>query len=107
MATSSVTTVEKFIETFPILALSRITGTPTYENLKTLNEELNANATSIVTTQGGGVHGHLALTVSPAVYATLSETLFKVPELPDTVDPTGLTGPQIAEENRRYETSKN
>ena len=106
MTTSSVTTVEKYIETFPIPTLSRITGTPTYESVKVLNEELNANATSIVTTRGGGAHGCLALTISPAVYATLSETAFVIPVLPDPVDPEGLTGPQIAEANRQYEAQK-
>ena len=106
MATSTATTVEKFIETFPIPTLSRITGQPTYENVKTLNEELNANATSIVTTRGGGAHGHLALTISPAVYATLADTPFEIPTLPDEVDPEGRTGPQIAETNRLYEAQK-
>ena len=106
MATSTVTTVEKYIETFPIPTLSRITGTPTYESVKTLNEELNANATIIVTTRGGGAHGCLALTVSPATYATLSETPFETPVLPDPVNPEGITGPQIAEANRQYEAQK-
>ena len=103
MAPNTVTTVEKYIETFPLPTLSRITGTPTYEGLKTLNEELNANAASIVTTRGGGAHGYLALTVSTTVYATLSNTPFEPPILPNPVIPDGLTGPQIAEANRKYD----
>ena len=106
MATSTVTTVEKYIKTFPVPNLSRITGTPTYDSVKVLNEELNTNATSIVTTRGGGAHGYLALTVSPAVYATLSDTLFELPALPYPVNPNGLTGPRIAEANRQYEAQK-
>ena len=106
MATNNVTTVEKFIETFPIPTLSRITGTPTYDNVKTLNEELNINTTSIVTTQGGGSHGHLALTISPTVYATLSNVEYDVPTLLDEGDPEGLTGPQITEANRWYDAQK-
>ena len=103
MAPTTVTTVEKYIETFPLPTLSKITGTPTYEGLKNLNEELNANAASIVTTRGGGAHGYLALTVSATVYATLSNTPFEPPTHPNPIILDGLTGPQIAEANRRYD----
>ena len=63
MTTTGITTVKKFIETFPIPTLTRIVGQPTYEQVKELNEELNVNTASIVTTRGGGAHGHLAITV--------------------------------------------
>ena len=106
MATNNVTTVEKYIETFPIPILLRITGTPMYDNVKTINEELNVNATSIVTTRGGGAHGHLALTISPAVYATLSNTFFTPPALPPAVVTAGHSGSQIAELNRVYDKEK-
>ena len=101
MATT-VTTVDKIIETFPLPTLTRIVGQPTYEYIKEPNEGINANAASIFTTRGGGAHGHLALTVSPAVYATLSATAFVAPTLPAAVNPAGLTGPQIAEANQIY-----
>ena len=92
--------MDKYIETFPIPILSRITGTLTYENVKTINEELNVNATNIVTTRGGGAHGHLALTISPTVYTTLSNAVFTPPTLPQAVVTAGHSGPQIAELNR-------
>ena len=106
MTKASIKTVEKFIETFPIPTLTRITGQPTYEQVKYLNEELNANATSIVTTKGGGAHGHLALTVSPTTYATLSQTPFISPVLHPPVNPEGITGPHIANANKLYEEQK-
>ena len=106
MTTTSITTVEKYIETFPLPTLTRIVGQPTYEQVKELNEELNGNAASIVTTRGGGAHGHLAITVSPTTYATLSPTAFVAPTMPDPVNPAGLTGPQIANANRIYEEQK-
>ena len=109
MASSEITTVEKYIETFPIPTLTKIVGQPNYENIKDLNEELNANAASIVSTRGGGAHGHLALTVSPTVYATLSAEPYVAPTMPEAIDPAALvgrTGPQIAEINRLYAAQK-
>ena len=42
-------------------ALTHIHGQPTYASLKTLLDELEANASSVPTTLGGGVYGHLGL----------------------------------------------
>ena len=106
MTSLSITTVEKYIETFPIPTLTRIVGQPTYEQVKELNEELNANAASIVTTRGGGAHGYLAITVSPTIYATLTSTAFVAPTMPPPVDPAGMTGPQIANANRIFNEQK-
>ena len=109
MASPVVTTVEKFIETFPVHILTKIVGQPNYESIKELNEELNANTESIVSARGGGAHGYLALTVSPTVYATLSNTPFIAPQMPAALDPAVLatrTGPQIAELNRLYQMDK-
>ena len=102
MAAPSVTTVEKFIETFLVPTLTKIVGQPTYENIKELNEEINVNEASIVTAQGGRAQGHLELTVSPTVYATFSNTPFVQPTMPIVVNPTNLQGPQIAEANQIY-----
>jgi hypothetical protein len=48
---------------------------PMYETLQTLTTELKANAGSVPSTLGGGQHGHLALIMSPARYATLAHTV--------------------------------
>ena len=105
MAITSMNSVEKLIEGFPIPVLTRITGQPTYEKLREVNEELNANAASVGSARGGGAHGHLALTVSPTVYATLSATAFTAPVLPTRANATGMTGPQIENANRIYDAA--
>lgn len=44
---------------------------PTYATLRRLQQEINANAMTIHSHRGGGLHGHLVLTVTPAVYLAL------------------------------------
>jgi hypothetical protein len=51
--------------------LTKIHGKPTYPTLQTLYTELKANAGSVPTTLGGGLHGHLGLLLPPTSYATL------------------------------------
>ena len=50
--------------------------------MKTLKDELKANAASIPTTLGGGTHGYLGLILSPAAYATIAATQFIEPIYP-------------------------
>ena len=79
--TSSVPSVEDFTNAFPT-QLTPIVGEPTYATLKTLKDQLKANAASIPTTLGGGNHGYLGLILSPATYATISLTAFIEPAYP-------------------------
>ena len=76
--TSSVPSVEDFTNAFPT-QVSPIVGEPTYATLKTLKDQLKANAASVPTTLGGGNHGYLGLILSPATYATISQTAFIEP----------------------------
>ena len=71
--TSSVPSVEDFTNDFPT-QLTPIVGELTYTTLKTIKDQLKANASSIPTTLGGGNHGYLGLILSPATYATISPT---------------------------------
>ena len=69
------TTVDKMIEAFPIQTLAKITGVPTYRAIKTTkttNNELSKDASTVPTIRGGGTLGHLAITVLPTIYTTLS-----------------------------------
>ena len=79
--TSSVPSVEDFTSAFPT-KVTPIVGEPTYATLKTLKDQLKANATSIPTTLSGGNHGYLGLILSPATYATISPTAFIEPANP-------------------------
>ena len=78
---SSVPSVEDITNAFPT-PITTITGKPNYESLKTLKDQLKANAASIPTTLGGGNHGYLGLIFSPAAYATIAATHFIEPIYP-------------------------
>ena len=91
---------------FPAPSLSPIgtlTSQPTYLTIETAQRELNANAISVHSYEGGGLHGHLTLTVTPAVYLNIAGVPFEPPHAP-TTEPVFLTdaptAPQITEANR-------
>ena len=79
--TTSVPSVEDISNAFPT-PVTKIEGKPNYEGLKTLKDQLKANAASIPTTLGGGNHGYLGLILSPAAYATIAATQFIEPVYP-------------------------
>ena len=62
--------------------ITRIHGEPTYDSIKRLHNELKANAGRVPSNLGGGLHGHLALVISPAQYSMLSNTPFVRPAHP-------------------------
>ena len=51
--------------------LTCIHGEPTTGYLITLKREINASATTIHTTLGGGHHGHLGLVTTPTTYQNI------------------------------------
>lgn len=77
--------------------LTRIHGKPTYESLQNILTELKANASSVPSNIGGGIHGHLGLLVSNARYAALPHTIPWVsPGNPGPFAPPAAgTAPQI------------
>jgi hypothetical protein len=79
------TSVESFIESFLHPIIPPIEGLPTYESITDVTRLLNTNAASIHSELGDGQLGHLALTISPAVYATLSAIPFVAPPNPGPV----------------------
>lgn len=93
--------------TFPHVVLSPIatlTSQPTYQSIQIAQRELNANASSVHSVRGGGLHGHLALTISDDAYLLLAGTDFEAPELPDPAPeiPPNATSAMIAEINRQH-----
>ena len=68
---------------FEYADLTVIHGEPTYETLKTLVNQLKANARSVRTTLGGGQHGYLGLVLSAQQYAIVApNTPFHRPHHP-------------------------
>jgi hypothetical protein len=79
------TSVESFIESFPHPIIPLIEGLPTYESITDVTVLLNTNAASIHSELRDGQLGHLASTISPAVYATLLAIPFVAPPNPGPV----------------------
>ena len=77
--------------------LTKISGPPTYETLLVLSNKVRANTASVPSTLGGGLYGHLGLTMSDDRYATLANSLpWITPGNPGVFTlPAGATGPQI------------
>jgi hypothetical protein len=67
----------KIVDGFPHPTILLILGIPAYKSIAELNLQLNANAASMQSNLGDGQLGLLALTVSPAVYNTLSTVAFQ------------------------------
>ena len=62
--------------------LTKIHGEPTFTTLKNLKDELRANASSVPSNLGGGLHGHLGLILTPAEYANVLPTAYLRPTPP-------------------------
>jgi hypothetical protein len=61
---------------FEFRTLTKIHGEPTYESLKSMTNQLKANACSVTSDLGGGSHGHLGLIMTPTEYALVSSVLY-------------------------------
>ena len=83
--------------------LSSGTDEPTYASIKKARDELNGNAASIPSLRGGGIHGHLALTLTDAEYLQIANEAFVAPVHPGPLVYTAnATGPQQVEQARLY-----
>lgn len=96
-----------FFQNFPTPVLTptaTLTCPPTFQSLQLVQKELNANATSVYSNRGGGLHGHLTLTIPAPAYLALAGVAFLVPAVPGpTPDmPAGATQFQIAEAIRQH-----
>jgi hypothetical protein len=95
MSTSDAT---KITDNFPHKSIPPIVGQPSYETLKELHLKLNENAVKVHSNLGNGLLGYLGVTVTPAIFDTLSDEPFEIPDNPGTSPafPDDATGPQIA-----------
>ena len=67
---------------FEYKVLNKIHDEPTYDSLKTIKDQLKANAGAVNSDLGGGEHGHLGLVLQPEEYARVSNTPYVRPEHP-------------------------
>ena len=101
------TAIDKIVDGFPFPTIPPIVGTPTYNTIAEVNLKLNSNSASVQSNLGCGTLGLLQLTVSPAVYNTLSVTPFVVPVNPGYVPivPANSTGAQITKLRYDFDTA--
>ena len=101
------TSVEKIKDAFPHPTIEPIIGQPGYDTIKPMHQKLNANAASIVSHLGNGRLGLLFLTVTNAVFTTLSATPFIPPTNPGPTPfyPPGATQFQIQAVNAVHATN--
>jgi hypothetical protein len=88
----------KITDNFPHKHISPIVGQPSYETIQELHLKLNENAVKVHSNLGNGLLGYLGVTVTPAIYNTLSAEPFVIPPNPGIAPdfPNDATGPQIA-----------
>jgi hypothetical protein len=90
------------ISDFPHKVLNPITTAPSYASLLLAQHQLSANASAIPSLNGGGAHGHMALTLTAEAYTELSDIPFVIPIAPPADPEPGTTQPQITENNRLH-----
>jgi hypothetical protein len=101
---SSINPIDQFIhnELTPIPADEK----PSFNSLRIIHQEINANAMTVPSTRGGGQHGHLALVVPPAEYALIPNTAAWVNPVhpgPAVIYPAAApTAAQISAADRQY-----
>jgi hypothetical protein len=97
--------VTDYITSFPTKMLPLITDQRsrlTYASLQLAQTEINSNAVSVHSNEGGGLHGHLALrTIPPDEYLIEAGVAFAEPLNPpeQPILPDAPTAAQIAEAN--------
>jgi hypothetical protein len=92
-------TPDKLIAGFPHSSLQKVTGEPTFEDLKAIRRLLNTNAMSVASYKGGGHHGHLRIIMTNEEYFAVAVDVLPVPNNrgPSAAVVTGLTAAVITE----------
>jgi hypothetical protein len=97
-------TPDEIIAGFPHSSLPKVTGEPTFEDLKVIRRLLNTNAMSVASYEGGGRHGHLGIIMTNEEYFAISVDVFPVPANPgpSAAVVAGMTAAVIAETTRLH-----
>jgi hypothetical protein len=75
-------TPDELIAGFPHSYLPKVTGEPTFENLKVIWRPLNTNAMSVASYKGGGSQGRLGIIMTNEEYFAIVVDVFPVPANP-------------------------
>jgi hypothetical protein len=75
-------TPDKLIAGLPHSSLPKVTGEPTFEDLKFIRRLLNTNAMSVASYEGGGRHGHLGIIMTNEESFVIADDVFPVPNNP-------------------------
>jgi hypothetical protein len=97
-------TLDELLAGFPHSSLPKVTGEPTFEDLKVIRRLLNTNAMSVASYEGGGRHGHLGIIMTNEEYFAVAVDVFPVPNNPgpSAAVVTGMTAAVIAETTRLH-----
>jgi hypothetical protein len=92
-------TPDELIAGFPHSSLPKVTGEPTFEDLKVIRRLLNNNAISVASYEGRGRHGHLGIIMTNEEYIAIAVDVFPVPNNPgpSAAVVTGMTAAVVAE----------
>jgi hypothetical protein len=97
-------TPDELIAGFLHSSLPKVTGEPTFEDLKFIRRRLNTNAMGVSSYVGGGRHGHLGIIMTNEEYFAIGANVFPVPDNPGASPKVvvGMTAAVIAELTRLH-----
>jgi hypothetical protein len=97
-------TPDELIAGFLHSSLPKVTGEPTFEDLKVIRRLLNTNAMSVASYESGGHQGHLGIIMTNEEYFTVAVDVFPVPANPgpSAAVVAGMTAAVIAETTRLH-----
>jgi hypothetical protein len=72
-------TLDELIAGFLHSYLPKVTGEPTFKDLKVIRRLLNTNTMSVASYEGGGHHGHLGIIMTKEEYFAVAVDVFPVP----------------------------
>jgi hypothetical protein len=97
-------TLDELTAGFPHSSLPKVTGEPTFKDLKVIRRLLNTNAMSVASYEGSGRHGHLGIIMTYKEYFAIAVNVFPVPANPgpSATVVAGMTAAIIAETTRLH-----
>jgi hypothetical protein len=102
--TTMASTPDKLIAGFPHSNLPKVTGEPTFEDLKIICRLLNSSAIIVSSYEDGGRHSHLGLVMTNVEYFAVTTDVLLPPEKPGPAATivTGMMAVHIAEMARLH-----